>query len=71
MSEVARQISVTGSGSAAAPPDVAIVTVGVEVLARWVASARTQAATDGVALIEALRSGGVAPDDIATTTFTI
>ncbi len=71
MSEVARQISVTGSGSAAAAPDIAIITVGVEVMARSVAAARTQAATDGVAVIEALQAGGVASRDMATTTFAI
>jgi hypothetical protein len=71
MKDVARQISVTGTGSAAAPPDVAIVTVGVEVMARSVAAARTQAAADGTAVIEALRSGGVSERDMTTTTFSV
>ena len=71
MNEAARQITVTGVGSAAAPPDVAIVTVGVEVMARSVAAARTQATADGAAVIEALRSGGVRERDTATTTFSL
>lgn len=71
MNDVADQILVTGSGSAAAPPDIAIVTVGVEVIARSVAAARTQAASDGAAVIEALRSGGVDERDVATTTYTV
>ena len=71
MNTIAGQISVTGNGSAAAPPDVAIVAVGVEVMARSVAAARIQAATDGAAVIEALRSGGVGARDMTTTAFSI
>ena len=71
MNDVAGQISVSGSGSAAAPPDVAIVTVGIEVMARSVAAARTQAAADAAAVIEALRSGGIAEQDMATATFSV
>ncbi len=71
MNDGSGQISVTGSGSSAAPPDIAIVTVGVEVVSSSVAAARTQAATDGAAVIEALRSGGVHQRDLATTTFSV
>ena len=71
MNDAAGQITVTGIGSAAAPPDVAIVTVGVEVVARSVAAARTQAATDGAAVIEALHSGGVGERDTSTTAFSL
>lgn len=71
MNDAAGQITVTGVGSAVAPPDVAIVTVGVEVMARSVAAARTQAATDGAAVIEALRSGGVGGSDTSTTAFSL
>jgi uncharacterized protein YggE len=71
MNDVTGQISVTGTGSASAPPDVAIVTVGVEVMARSVTDARTQAATDGAAVIEALRSGGVGDRDMATRAYSV
>ncbi len=71
MNDVTTQITVTGTGSAAAPPDVAIVTVGVEVMARSIAHAGAQAATDGAGVIEALRSGGVGERDMATTVFSV
>ena len=65
------QISVGGTGSAAAPPDVAIIDVGVDVVARSVAEARSVAATDSAQVLEALRSHGVASLDLVTTAMSI
>lgn len=65
------QISVGGTGSAAAPPDVALIDVGVDVVARSVAEARSMAATDSTQIMEALRSHGVASPDLVTTAMSI
>ena len=66
-----QRIAVTGSGSASGPPDVAIVSAGVEVLARTVAEARARAATEAKAVLEAMKANGVEGADITTAAFTV
>lgn len=65
------QISVSGSGSAAAPPDTAILNVGVDVTASTVADARARGAVDAGVIIDTLQSRGVAPRDLVTSTISI
>ena len=64
-------ISVTGVGSVAVVPDVAVLSIGVEVTSETVGTARADAAGTMEAIGEALRSGGVDDGDIATRSFHI
>ena len=64
-------IAVTGAGSAAGPPDVAIVNIGVEVLAKSVASATAAAASDIASILESLRGNGLGDGDLSTTSYSI
>lgn len=66
-----QSIVVTGTGSAAAPPDMVIVNVGVEVLARSVAEARDKAAADAERVRQSLRSHGIGQTDMRTTALAI
>ena len=63
-------ISVDGTGSAAAAPDQAIVSIGVEVLGRTVDAARSAAATDMAGIIGSLRDSGFDDGDLTTTGYT-
>lgn len=67
----AQGISVNGSGSAFGEPDVALVSLGVNVTATTVGAARTQASDAMNKMIESLKAGGVAEEDIQTTTFSV
>ena len=64
-------IDVTGSGTAFAAPDVAVLSLGVEAEAETVGEARTQAAEAMDAMLAALKDGGVADEDIQTTRFSV
>lgn len=64
-------ITVTGSGEATAPPDLATVNVGVSVLSPTVAEATDSAATAANSLIDALTSEGVERSDIGTASYSI
>ena len=64
-------IWVDGSGSAAAAPDVADLSFGVETRADTVADARAEAASAMDRVIASLGTNGVAGDDIRTTHFSI
>lgn len=64
-------IAVTGSGSAFGEPDVAVLTLGVEAEAESVGKARSQAAEAMDAVLDALKEGGVADEDIQTTRFSV
>ncbi len=64
-------IAVSGSGSAAAPPDLAIVEVGVDVLAGSVAAARAAAASEMGAVVASLRGSGLEDADLSTTAYNI
>lgn len=65
------QIAVSGSGSAAAPPDVVAVSVGVDIVAGSVAEARAKAATDASDIMSTLHSHGVEPGDVVTSSLSI
>ncbi len=64
-------IWVNGQGTVNAVPDVAVLTMGVEVEAATVEQARAQAAASMNAVIAALKANGVAESDIQTQYFSI
>lgn len=64
-------IWVTGEGKITVVPDVAILSLGVEVQAKTVAEAQKQAQVAMTAVINALKGRGVADKDIKTQQFSI
>jgi uncharacterized protein YggE len=64
-------ITVAGRGSVFGAPDVALLTLGVEAQAATVGEARTQAAQRMDAMVQSLKDGGVADEDIQTTRFSV
>ncbi len=62
----ARTIRVTGEGRATAPPDVAVVSIGVEAFAPTVAGATGEASQKMRAVLDALGKEGLAARDIRT-----
>jgi len=61
-----RKISVSGTGSVSARPDVAVVSIGVQTQSEEAAAALSQNSGRMQALIDALKKGGVAAGDIQT-----
>ena len=64
-------IWVTGQGSVALEPDLALLNIGVETMAATVSEARDQAARAMAAIQEAVRARGVADVDVQTRSFNI
>lgn len=64
-------ISVSGTGSTFGEPDVALLSLGVEAEADTVGEARAQAAEAMNAMLQALKDGGVAEEDLQTTRFSV
>ncbi len=64
-------ISVNGNGRVSVVPDVALITLGVEVTAPSVAAARSAAATAMKAVRDSLEGNRVRGDDIQTRAFSI
>ena len=64
-------IWVSGEGKVTAVPDLATLNLGVEAQENTVQQAQTEAATTMTALVAALKSNGVADNDIQTTTYSI
>ncbi len=64
-------ISVSGSGTASTAPDLAILELGVDVLAKSIGEARATASREMNAVIEALRTGGLQDADLTTTAYDI
>ncbi|MBI4220455.1 MAG: SIMPL domain-containing protein [Chloroflexi bacterium] len=62
---------VTGIGEITVKPDLAILSVGVEARSKTVTDARDQAALAMQKIVDALKSRGVAAEDIATQYFSI
>ncbi len=67
----AQTITVVGSGTASVKPDIARITVGVEIVAPTVAEAVEQNEATMAAVLAALRAAGIADKDIQTTNYTI
>ena len=64
-------IWVTGEGTIALEPDLALLNIGVETEATTVAAARQQAANAMTAIVEAVKAHGLADRDIQTRSFSI
>ncbi|HZU77836.1 MAG TPA: SIMPL domain-containing protein [Dehalococcoidia bacterium] len=64
-------VTVQGEGIVSAPPDTAVVRLGVQVQAASVADARGQSAAAAQAVIAAAKADGVADQDIQTVQLTI
>ncbi len=61
-----RRIVVTGEGNVQAAPDLAVITLGVSKEAREAGAAMRAVSDDMAQVIDALRSAGVAPEDLQT-----
>lgn len=64
-------IHAAGTGIVSGEPDIAVVSLGVEALRDSVSEARDDAARALAAIVEELRSAGIAEDDIRTAYFSI
>lgn len=64
-------IWVTGEGKVTAVPDVADLSLGVQVQAATVGEAQNQASSSMNAVVSALKAGGVADKDVKTQAFSI
>ena len=64
-------IHASGLGAVSGEPDIAVISLGVEALRDTVSEARNDAARALAAIVEELRSAGVAEDDIRTAHFSI
>jgi uncharacterized protein YggE len=64
-------ITVSGEGKVSGTPDVAVISLGVSTIRPTVAEARDQAGTTMQALIESIKTNGVAEKDIQTTQLSI
>ena len=67
MTDNPRSISVTGTGTAEAAPDLLTLSVGVECRRETVAEAYSEAGTRSAAITSTLRQNGVASADISTS----
>jgi uncharacterized protein len=61
-----RTVTVSGVGRVSAPPDVAVIVTGVQTQAKEAAAALNQNSQAMTALINALKTAGIAPADIQT-----
>jgi uncharacterized protein YggE len=66
-----RQITVTGEGSASAPPDLATISIGVESVARTAAEALAGNNQQTAAVIDAVKGAGVTAENIQTSNFSV
>ncbi len=64
-------VSATGTGKAIGEPDVAVLTVGVNVQRPTVEQARNDAATAQQAVIDSLKANGVQDKDVQTVQFSV
>ena len=64
-------IHAAGVGTVSGEPDIVVISLGVEALRDSVSEARDDAARALAAIVEELRSAGVAEDDIRTARFSI
>jgi uncharacterized protein YggE len=69
--EQATGITVSGDGEVFGEPDIAMLSLGVEVERNSVGEAREAAATTMEAILAALKENGVAEEDIQTTRFSV
>jgi uncharacterized protein YggE len=70
-SELARTITVVGEGQVSAPPDIAVIQVGVQVSDPDPRAATGKAAQDMNNLLAALKGEGIAEKDIQTSYYSV
>ena len=70
-SDATESIAVSGEGTVSAPPDTAVVVVGVSVLRDTVAQAQADAGVAMDAVLDAARENGIDEDDFVTTQFSV
>jgi uncharacterized protein YggE len=66
-----RGITVAGEGKVTAPPDLAMITLGVSALRPTVAEARESAATSLAGMIDSMKANGIDEKDIQTQSLSI
>lgn len=66
-----RLISVTGTGTASTPADIASITIGVSLLGPSVVEATDQAAALATNIITAITTAGIASSDIQTADYSV
>jgi len=66
-----RQVTVTGQGQVALPPDTAYLSLGVDISDPDLGTAQSNAAEAMTAVIDALRASGVDDKDIQTTNYSL
>jgi uncharacterized protein YggE len=64
-------VSVSGHGEKSVPPDTASVTIGVDIIKPTLSEAQQEATKQAAAVIEALKTAGVADEDIQTEYFSV
>jgi uncharacterized protein len=64
-------VYVTGRGSVRVPPDMASAVIGIEVERPTLAEAQEEATAQATAIIGAIKSAGIAEEDIRTTSFNV
>ena len=64
-------ISVTGTGKVSVKPDIAITTIGIQVTGSSLSDATSQANSKMSAVIDKIKSMGVADKDIQTTNYSV
>lgn len=69
--ETPRTITVTGQGAVTLQPDTASIQVGVDVTQPTLAEAQSQATQQMTAIINAVKTAGVAAKDIQTTNYSV
>ncbi|MBN1220627.1 MAG: SIMPL domain-containing protein [Anaerolineae bacterium] len=69
--DLARTITVVGEGNVSAPPDIAVVYIGVQVIDPDVKVATDKAAQDMNSLLAALKGEGIAEKDIQTSYYSV
>lgn len=70
-SGIAKTVTVLGTGTVTVQPDIAAITIGVDVIRETVPEALTEANTKMTAIISALKAEGVLDDDIQTAYFSV
>lgn len=62
-------VAVSGHGSVQVTPDTAQVTIGVDVTLPTLADAQTESDAQATAIIDAVKAGGVADEDVQTSNY--
>ncbi len=69
--EQIRQISVSGTGVVSAPPDMAVIRLGISREARTASAAMTDASSAAARVLEGISSAGIAQKDVQTASLNL